>query len=117
MRLEGPPDAPRLITITSKTDLTQTVAEFSARRVRELEALRLSGFVFKARSPSCGTGGVPLVNARGVESPDGAGLFARVFMAHFPLIPVEDEEHLRDPQVLQQFLERAAACRGAHAHG
>ena len=101
MRLAGDPRAPRLVTITSGTDHTEAMARFSQRRVRELEALNLSGYVFKADSPSCGIGGVPL----------GVGLFAQAFMAHFPLIPVEDEDHLHDPQAVRSFLERALGYR------
>ena len=101
MRLAGDPRAPRLVTITSGIDHTEAMARFSQRRVSELEALNLSGYVFKADSPSCGIGGVPL----------GVGLFAQAFMAHFPLIPVEDEDHLHDPQAVRSFLERALGYR------
>lgn len=110
MRLEGPPTSPRLVTITTNVDHTNTMARFSQRRVRELEALDLSGYVFKARSPSCGIGRVPLVSAQGVETPEGVGLFARAFMEHFPLIPVEDEDRLHDPQILKDFLKRVSDC-------
>jgi uncharacterized protein YbbK (DUF523 family) len=101
MRLAGDPRAPRLVTITSGTDHTEAMERFSQRRVRELEGLNLSGYVFKADSPSCGIGGVSL----------GTGLFAQAFMAHFPLIPIEDEGRLRDPQAVQSFLERSLAYR------
>jgi uncharacterized protein YbbK (DUF523 family) len=101
MRLAGDPRAPRLVTITSGIDHTEAMARFSQRRVCELEALDLSGYVFKARSPSCGIGGASLET----------GLFAQAFMAHFPLIPVEDEDRLHDPQAVQSFLERALVYR------
>ena len=111
IRLVGASRAPRLVTITSGIDHTEAMAQFSQRRVRELEALELSGYVFKARSPSCGTTGVALFNQQGTETQDGVGLFAQAFMAHFPLIPIEDEDHLHDPQAVQSFLERALAYR------
>ena len=101
MRLAGDPRAPRLVTITSGIDHTEAMARFSQQRVRELEALNLSGYVFKARSPSCGIG----------EGPLETGLFARAFMAHFPDMPVEDEDHLHNPQAVQSFLERAIGYR------
>src|SRR5208282_140372 len=31
---------------------------------------------------------------------------ARVFMAHFPLVPVVDEEQLHDPELRENFVER-----------
>jgi uncharacterized protein YbbK (DUF523 family) len=111
MRLAGDPRAPRLVTITSGIDHTEAMARFSQQRVRELEALNLSGYVFKADSPSCGITQVPIFNSQGMETHNGIGLFAQAFMAHFPLIPIEDEDHLHDPQAMQSFLERTLAYR------
>ena len=101
MQLVGDPQAPRLVTINTGVDYTDAMNRFAQQRVRELDALNLSGFVFKAESPSCGITGVSL----------GPGLFARAFMAHFPLIPVEDEDRLHDPQVLKGFLKRVRSYR------
>jgi uncharacterized protein YbbK (DUF523 family) len=101
MRLAGDPHAPRLITINTGIDHTDAMTRFARRRVRELEALDLSGYVFKARSPSCGIG----------EGPLETGLFARAFMEHFPLMPIEDEDRLHDPQAVKNFLERVRAFR------
>lgn len=116
MRLEGPAESPRLVTVTTKVDHTVSMQQFSTRRLRELERLELSGYVFKARSPSCGIGGVPLIGARGDESPDGVGLFARALMEHFPLLPVEDEDRLHDPQILKDFLKRVSDYRNLRDH-
>ncbi len=108
MRLEGTATSPQLVTTTTKVDHTAAMRQFSARRLRELERLDLAGFIFKARSPSCGIAQVPLFNAQEGETPGGVGLFARAFAEHFPLIPVEDEDRLHDPQILKKFLKRAA---------
>lgn len=113
MRLEGTAAAMRLVTVTTRVDHTTAMRQFSERRLRELEQLELSGYVFKARSPSCGIGNVPLVNAQGMETRDGIGLFARAFMKRFPLLPVEDEERLHDPQIAQDFLKRVSDYRNA----
>jgi len=111
IRLIGDHRAPRLITINTGIDHTEAMNRFGRQRVRELEALDLAGYVFKARSPSCGIGGGSLFNPQGVETHDGTGLFARAFMEHFPLIPVEDEDRLHDPQAVESFLKRALAYR------
>ena len=116
MRLEGTAAAALLVTATTKVDHTAAMRQFSARRLRELEQLNLSGYVFKARSPSCGIGGVPLVNAQGIETPEGVGLFAQAFMEHFPMIPVEDEGRLQDPKILKDFLRRVSDYRNARDH-
>jgi uncharacterized protein YbgA (DUF1722 family) len=36
----------------------------------------------------------------------GVGIFARTFMEHFPLLPVEDEGRLHDPKLRENFVER-----------
>jgi uncharacterized protein YbgA (DUF1722 family) len=41
----------------------------------------------------------------------GAGLFARAFMDHFPLLPVEDEVRLHDPDLRENFFERVFTLR------
>ena len=113
MRLVGTLQAPRLITITTGVDHTDAMNRFVRQRVRELEALDLSGYVFKADSPSCGMTGISLLNAQDIETHDGVGLFARAFMEHFPSMPVEQEDRLHDPQALKNFLERVLAYRSS----
>src|SRR5437879_12259153 len=105
MQLVGDRHAPRLVTINTGVDLTEAMNRFARQRVRELEALNLSGFVFKSASPSCGIRQVPFFNTQGLETQDGVGIFARAFMAHFPEMPVEEESRLHDPQVLKGFLD------------
>ena len=111
MHLVGDPQAPRLVTLNTGVDHTDAMHRFAQKRVRELEALNLSGFVFKGASPSCGIKGVALFNAQGMETHDGVGLFARAFMEHFTEMPVEEESRLHDPQALKNFLERVFAYR------
>ncbi len=106
MRLEGTPDAPRLITIKTRADQTQMMTRFSERRVRELEDLDLSGYVFKKNSPSCGVERVRVYNQHGMPAMTGIGLFARAYMDRFPLIPVEEEGRLRDMPLRENFVER-----------
>ncbi len=66
----------------------------------------LCGFIFKGKSPSCGIKRVKVYNARGVPAPKGVGIFAQVFMEHFPLLPVEDDGCLHDPVLRANFIER-----------
>ena len=110
MRLVGDLQAPRLIAITTGIDHTDAMNGFARQRVRQLEALDLSGYVFKADSPSCGITQVPLFN-QGIETHDTVGLFARAFMEYFPLMPVEEDSRLHDPQAVKTFLERVLAYR------
>ncbi len=97
MRLEGGGGAPRLVTLRTRIDHTRTLETFARRRVRELAALELDGFIFKQDSPSCG-----------VRARRGTGLFARAFIERFPLMPVEEEGRLADPIRRQNFIERVS---------
>jgi uncharacterized protein YbgA (DUF1722 family)/uncharacterized protein YbbK (DUF523 family) len=106
MRLVGRPDAPRLLTVRTGQDLTQRLLTWARQRVRELAQEDLDGFIFKAKSPSSGMARVKVYNDRGVPSATGVGLFAGVFMARFPLLPVADEARLYDPEIRENFLER-----------
>ncbi len=111
MRLVGDPQRPRLVTGGSGRDRTAELVRFSEECVRKLEAMDLSGFVFKQNSPSCGIERVPVMDRAGRSSRNGVGLFARAFMAHFPLIPVEEEGGLRDPMRREHFIERIFCYR------
>jgi uncharacterized protein YbbK (DUF523 family) len=111
MRLVGHDEGPRLITIKHGTDHTQMMTRFSERRVRELDALDLSGYVFKKGSPSCGIERVRLYNEHGMPTRNGVGLFAQAVMERFPLIPVEEEGRLNDPVLRENFIERMFCYR------
>jgi len=105
LRLVGDPHAPQLVTARTRLDSTGRMLRWASRRVRELEGEELSGFIFKGASPSCGMKGVKVYNEQGVPKASGAGLFVRVFMDHFPLLPVEDEGRLHDPSLRENFIE------------
>jgi len=51
MRLEGDPQASRLVTTRTRIDHTDRMIEWAKRRVRELETESLCGFIFKANFP------------------------------------------------------------------
>lgn len=106
MQLVGDPGNPRLITVQTCIDHTERMVGFSMRKVRELEKEDLCGFIFKSRSPSSGMERIKVYDAKGVASNVGIGIFARIFMEHFPLLPVEDEEHLHDSGMRENFIER-----------
>ncbi|MBH0187735.1 MAG: DUF1722 domain-containing protein [Nitrospira sp.] len=106
MQLVGTVGRAKLLTLTTRQDRTNMLESFSHRRISELKSMNLSGYVFKARSPSCGVEQVPLYDRDGNVTPGGTGLFAQLFRNEFPLIPVTDEGHLADPISRQHFLEQ-----------
>jgi len=105
MHLEGDPDDPRLVTSRTNVDLTQQMKTWAAKRLSELEKEDLSGFIFKANSPSSGMERVKVFDEKGMPHKVGSGIFARAFMDHFPLLPVEEEGRLNDPLLRENFIE------------
>lgn len=70
----------------------------------------LDGYVFKAKSPSCGIHGIPRYGAGGQpEDRQGRGMYADRVMAADPLLPVEDEGRLSDEYLREAFVERVFA--------
>jgi len=94
----------RLIGVDTGTDWTGRMHTWAAARVQELGALGLSGYVFKARSPSCGISDVVIRDAAGDGR--GRGLFAEAVIQALPGLPVADEASLADPRVRASFLNR-----------
>lgn len=125
LRLVGDPARPRLVTVKGYEDWTERMRAFALRRVEQLAAERLDGFIFKRASPSSGmervkvyadhdpreipegTGRVNL----GPPQEKGVGIFARVFMERFPLLPTEEEGRLNDPRLRENFIERLFVMR------
>src|SRR5437868_5305776 len=64
----------RLRTVRTGIDHTESMAAYAARRAEALAGERLSGFVLKAESPSCGVIGVKVHTAEGTSTPSGVGL-------------------------------------------
>ena len=106
MHLVGRPGSPRLVTVRSGVDLTEQMLRWVRRRVVELESEGLCGFIFKSGSPSSGMERVRVYNEKGSVAGTAPGMFARVFIKHFPLVPVEDEGRLHDPDIRENFIER-----------
>lgn len=105
MRLVGNPEAPRLVTSNTNQDHTERMLGWCSKKVRELEELDLYGFIFKKGSPSSGMERVKVYNTQGMPSNNGIGMFARTFMEHFPLLPVEEDGRLHDPKLRENFIE------------
>lgn len=106
MRLVGDPENPRLVTIRTGTDHTERMRRWIDTALELLAKGPLHGFIFKSGSPSSGMRDVKIYNAKGFVAHRGAGLFAKAFMERFPMLPVEDEGRLQDPDIRENFIER-----------
>ena len=100
-----------LITSENRRDLTTPMRAWARRKVKGLSKERLSGFVLKSRSPSCGLRGVPVHHQTDRPARNGQGLFAEALTNHFANLPVEEESSLERPFRRQNFIERAFAYR------
>ena len=105
MRLIGDPENPSLVGNKSGTDHTERMRSWAAQKVHDLEAEGLCGFIFKNRSPSSGMERVKVYDANNIPRAIGVGLFAKAFMDHFPLLPVEEEGRLHDIILRENFIE------------
>lgn len=106
MRLVGDPARPRLVTGKTGIDHTERMETWAGQRVKTLEKEDLCGFVFKSDSPSSGMERVKVYDDKGMPRKIGVGIFARIFMEHFPLTPVEEEGRLHDAVLRENFIER-----------
>jgi uncharacterized protein YbbK (DUF523 family) len=90
----------RLVGVRSKTDHTEAMRAFARRRLQELGPL--DGWIFKARSPSCGLWTVQVEG----QGPIGRGAFSEVVTTLLPSLPVAEED-----EVDEAFIERVRAHR------
>jgi uncharacterized protein YbgA (DUF1722 family)/uncharacterized protein YbbK (DUF523 family) len=108
VQLEGSPETPRMVGNKTRTDWTDRMNKYSARRLKELEKKNLSGYILKKDSPSCGMERVR-VYQKGVPSRTGRGLYGGALIRHFPLLPVEEEGRLNDAGLRENFIVRIFA--------
>jgi uncharacterized protein YbgA (DUF1722 family)/uncharacterized protein YbbK (DUF523 family) len=74
----------------------------------------LDGYVFKAKSPSCGLHTIPRYRPDGPDGlaadHRGRGLYAGRVLDRFPLLAVQDEGRLNDAGLREAFVERIFAA-------
>ena len=105
--LYGTLENPRMVGKKTQTDWTEKMNNYTKDRISELAKHDLCGYIFKSKSPSCGTGRVNVYSEFGsTKVRQGPGLFARAFIKTLPLIPVEDEGRLHDPGIKENFIIR-----------
>jgi uncharacterized protein YbgA (DUF1722 family)/uncharacterized protein YbbK (DUF523 family) len=102
-------DAVRLTATKTGEDITRSMQSFARRRVGDLGDERLSGYILKSRSPSCGMERVKVYQPKGPARNTGRGLFAEALMERFPNLPVEEEGRLCDPRLRENWIDRVFA--------
>jgi uncharacterized protein YbbK (DUF523 family)/uncharacterized protein YbgA (DUF1722 family) len=101
----------RLLAVESGMDYTEKMDAYAVRRVDALARERLSGYVLKNDSPSCGMARVNLYGGKGPPTRSGVGRFAAALLDRFPHLPIEEEGRLADPRLRENFIERLFAYR------
>jgi uncharacterized protein YbgA (DUF1722 family)/uncharacterized protein YbbK (DUF523 family) len=72
----------------------------------------LSGYIFCAKSPSCGMERVKIYSKEGNSLPSkGVGVFAAEIMAANPNLPCEENGRLNDPLIRENFVARVYAYK------
>ncbi|MEZ5542243.1 MAG: DUF523 and DUF1722 domain-containing protein [Pseudomonadota bacterium] len=86
-------------------DVTDRLAACGVAAARNMG--ELCGYIFKARSPSCGMARVKTYHETGLPGrSDGTGVFAQAVMSAYPNLPCEEEGRLNDPDLRDNFIER-----------
>lgn len=86
-------------------DVTQALKAFGAKAAQGYQ--ELAGFVFCAKSPSCGMERVKVYHHHGKGSEStGVGVFAEQVMKANPLLPCEENGRLNDPIIRENFTTR-----------
>lgn len=99
----------RLQTVRTALDVTDRLEQYAPARVEQLARERLSGYVLKKDSPSCGMERVKVFGRGGAPLRTGRGLFAAALRQRFPSLPIEEEGRLSDPALRDNFIERIFA--------
>jgi uncharacterized protein YbgA (DUF1722 family)/uncharacterized protein YbbK (DUF523 family) len=112
MHLEVVGGEVRLITTKTRQDLTERMSSWAARRIAQLAAMDLCGYILKKDSPSCGMERVRVYGRAGTSpSKQGRGVFAAALLDTLDSLPVEEEGRLQDPHLRENFFVRVFAYR------
>lgn len=91
-------------------DVTEALANYG-KKIAKL-ATSFSGYIFCAKSPSCGMERVKVYSEDGKGSTStGVGAFAAEIMKANPLLPCEENGRLNDPVIKENFVARVFAYR------
>ncbi len=86
----------------AKRDVTQALIDIA--HYQKNNFLKLSGYIFKENSPSCGLHNVKVLVENQIRL-DGTGIFASEITKIIPYLPVEDEYRLENPDIRKMFIE------------
>lgn len=109
IRLVEAEEGLRVREVASRVDRTPDLEPAITQILRTLEAEGARGFVFKARSPSCGVGDAAVFREGEVPVGVGDGLLAEAVRRWQPDLPIARECDLETPAACAAFLARVRA--------
>ncbi|TFH64393.1 MAG: DUF1722 domain-containing protein [Candidatus Zixiibacteriota bacterium] len=110
VHLAGDQDNPRIVGSRSDKDWTDRMNRYSVKKAKQIDKHNLSGYILKAKSPSCGMERVKLYTLDGKGTDQRTiGLYARHILERYPLLPVEEEGRLNDAVLRENFIVRVFA--------
>ncbi|MGB3750702.1 MAG: DUF523 and DUF1722 domain-containing protein, partial [Arcobacteraceae bacterium] len=102
----------RVISNKEQKDVTEELETISKTLALKAFEDNLCGFVFKAKSPSCGIERVKLYqNNSNMCEKKAVGVFAKEVMDKQPLLPIEEDGRLNDPWLKENFLMQIFAYK------
>ncbi|MBO5960157.1 MAG: DUF523 domain-containing protein [Lentisphaeria bacterium] len=98
MHLEASAKGTRMKVTDSLTDETDRMIIWAENKLDQLERMGISGYIFQARSPSCGLADAKLLAPGGsrVISTAETGIFAKMIKRRFPKLVIAEEKDLEE---------------------
>ena len=109
IHLVGSKESVRVVDVeTHRHDYTDAIRSYAQHTLDQ--APLLCGYILVKGSPSCGYAGVKRYSQTGdYLASDQSGIFARALEEADSLLPLEDDERLRDANIRESFVNRARA--------
>lgn len=112
IQLKGDISSPRVITTHTQVDKTNQLKTYSQSQARHLAGHNISGFILKARSPSCGIKVNILLDDNQI-APNGQGIFVAALCKALPNLPMVSEEDLETDDGIEEFLAAMSRYRSS----
>jgi len=104
VQLSGSIKNPKLIGRDDPTiDATNIMQKYCLIKVSGLK--KLSGFIFKSRSPSCGLNSTPVYIDGQCVSKTARGIFAKHLCEAYPGLPIIEDSELENKKLLDGFIQ------------
>ena len=90
-----------------KLDVTESLMDYADSIYESIP--KLCGYIFKARSPSCGVNSTPFFSETGVELGVASGIYSYGIQQRLPNLPVIEETELKSDEDIQRFIKAVDA--------